>query len=376
MTLGKEEGKVETTVYALPLVHTVRQGAAEAFMVVSSEGRIRSANRAAELLLGHEPGQLIDMYFPEMWYSPRRSGLPADGVHPQTGELIRRDGELVPVTISTTPLASDPPGDRLLMLVREDDRLYLNELLLHVQRLTGVGTMTASVAHELTSPLSIISASLDNMQDVMAAGNLTQEQLAHYLEMMSQSVARAARIVEVLRHYTHNDGELSMAITSAADIVGDALVMVEQQFRKRAHVEVETTIEGNLEAIVADHNRLTQVLVNLLLNARDAMQPDGGTIRVRFWPLAPTGDTGLLTNGSSPRDYFAFSVSDDGPGIAPDVIDHLFEPFFTTKANGQGTGLGLFISKGIVATHNGRIWAENNPDGGVTFIVVLPKRPR
>ena len=366
---------METTEYVLPLVHTVAPGAAEAFLVVSSEGRIRSASHAAELLLGHEPGQLIDMYFPELWYSRSGYALPRDASRPRVAELVRRDGEPVAVTISAQPMTGDSPGDQLLTLVREDDRIHLNELLLHVQRLTGIGTLTASVAHELTSPISILSAALANLQDELATGELTEEQLTAYVAMMNQSVGRAARIVEVLRHYTHNDGELSMAVTSAEDIVRDALVMVEQQFRKRAHVEVETAIEGNLDTIVADHNRLTQVLINLLLNARDAMQPSGGTIRVRFWPLAPTGDTGLLTNGSSPRDYFAFSVSDDGPGIADDVLDRLFEPFFTTKPNGLGTGLGLFISKGIVAQHNGRLWAQNNPDGGATFLVVLPKRP-
>ncbi len=367
---------MESTAYALPLVDSMRPGVAEAFLVVSYEGRIRSANRAAELLLGHEPGQLIDMVLPELWYSRRPSGLSRDAARPQPAQFLRRDGEPVSVMVTATPLVSETPGDQLLSLVRDDERTRLNELLLHVQRLTGIGTLTASVAHELTSPLSILTASLTNMQDELAMGELTSEQLERYLAMMDQSVARAARIVEVLRNYTHNDGDQSMAVTSADDIVRDALIMVEQQFRKQAHVEVTTDIEGNLDTIVADHNRLTQVLINLLLNARDAMQPEGGTIHVRFWPLAPTGDTGLLSNGSSPRDYFAFSVTDSGPGIADEAVDRLFEPFFTTKPNGLGTGLGLFISQGIIEQHNGRLWAENNPDGGATFIVVLPRRPK
>lgn len=367
---------METTEYMLPLVQTKGWGAAEAHLVVNSKGRIRLASRAAELLLGHEPGQLTDLYFPDLWYLQQPAGLSSDGAPSSQGQLLRRDGQPIAVSVLSTALTGGSPGDQLLTLICEDDRARLNELLLHIQRLAGMGTLTASVAHELTSPLSVITASLANLQDEMATGDLTPEHLVRYVEMMDQSVARAARIVEVLRHYTHNDGQQSLTITSAEELVRDALVMVEQQFRKRDHIEVETTIEGNLDTIVADHNRLTQVLINLLLNARDAMQPAGGTIHVRFWPLAPTGDTGLLSNGSSPRDYFAFSVSDSGPGIKPDVLDRLFEPFFTTKPNGLGTGLGLFIAQGIVADHNGRLWAQNNPDAGATFMVVLPKRPK
>jgi signal transduction histidine kinase len=204
--------------------------------------------------------------------------------------------------------------------------------------------------------------------------------------------------VEVLRNYTHNDGPL-IAVTNPEAIVQDALVMVEQHFRKRANVQVQAEFDPDLRTIVCDHNRVTQVLINLLTNARDAMQPGGGTIRIRFWLLdqpvegvgvayhgGPT-ENGSGTSGSSAagsnqdgiRDgnnhrQFAFSVHDSGHGIAPEILERIYDPFFTTKPSGQGTGLGLFIAQGIVAQHHGRLWAENNPDGGATFTVVLPCR--
>jgi signal transduction histidine kinase len=120
------------------------------------------------------------------------------------------------------------------------------------------------------------------------------------------------------------------------------------------------------------------------------MQPGGGTIHLRFWlldhPIEGVGDESeygngtngdglnhVTTAGNSHR-QFAFSVRDSGHGIAADGIERIFDPFFTTKPNGQGTGLGLFIAQGIVAQHNGRLWAENNPDGGATFTVALPRR--
>jgi signal transduction histidine kinase len=375
--LGKEGDWVTTIEQPLPLAST-GLGTADAFLIIDSEGRIRLAGGAAVSLLGYEPGAITTMHLTDLWYARPPLGWARNDGRPQVAEMAHASGEALPVRLTAVPLSGGDPGDQLLTLVREDERAHLNELLLHAQRLSGIGTLTASVAHELASPLSIITASLANLADEQANGELSPEQVTRYIEMMQQSADRAARIIEVLRHYTHNDDELSVAVTSADDILRDALVMVEQQFRKRAHVEVEAAIEGDLDTIVADHNRLTQGLINLLLNARDAMQPDGGTIRVRFWPLAATSAAALLpgSNGSSPRDYFAFSVCDSGPGIPPETLDHLFEPFYTTKPSGLGTGLGLFISQGIVEQHNGRIWAENNPDGGATFIVVLPKRPK
>ncbi len=161
-------------------------------------------------------------------------------------------------------------------------------------------------------------------------------------------------------------------------------MMVEQQFRKQARVTVETDLAGAPRTIFCDHHRLTQVLINLLINARDAMQPDGGAIQVRFWLPDLAAEPALAErirqmarangNGQGAADLFALSVSDTGMGIAPDVMDRLFEPFFTTKPNGQGTGLGLYIAEGIVREHGGCLWAENNARGGATFTALLPRK--
>ena len=126
------------------------------------------------------------------------------------------------------------------------------------------------------------------------------------------------------------------------------------------------------------------MLINLLTNARDAMQPDGGVARVCFWSPDPAREPALAeqlrqlppsrSNGHGAPDLFAFSVSDTGMGIDPAILPRIFEPFFTTKPNGQGTGLGLYIAEGIVRGHGGIIWAENNPGGGATVTVVLPRK--
>lgn len=360
--------------HGVQLVDYLRRNVTEGMLIVDQGGRITAANEAAEFLLGYEPGQLTSLFFSELWSSQPVRLLPR--ARPVDAELVRNDGGRLPVSLAVAPVEGAPDGEQLVSIVPRDGIDDLNETLLHVQRLAGIGTLTASVAHELTNPISIITAACTNLKEELAAGDLPREQLDRYIELIEQSAYRSARIVEVLRRYSHNEGDgLNLAITSPHDLIQDALTMVEQQFRKRAKVTVETEVLPGVQSIVCDHNRIVQVLVNLLLNARDAMQPDGGVIRVRFWSLGPLMiHDGVDSNGAGMRDYFAFSVSDSGTGVSPAIMDRLYDPFFTTKPSGKGTGLGLFIAQGIVAQHQGRITVENNPGGGATFTVVLPKR--
>lgn len=262
-------------------------------------------------------------------------------------------------------------------IITSADAEHINEALSHTQRLAGIGLLTASVAHEMNTPLSIIAATCSNLQHEVEENNLSMEQLLKYVEMIEQSAWRAARIVEVLRNYSY-DEESQTAVTDLNMIIEDALTLVRHQFYGEYNIQVESDLAQNLGTIVCDHNRLTQVAINLLLNARDALLPDGGLIRVKSWPEPPLTRILSRINGApadgAPREEYSFSISDNGRGIDPSLMGHIFEPFFTTKPRGKGAGLGLFIARRIVEQHNGRIRAENNPSGGATFTVTLPRR--
>jgi signal transduction histidine kinase len=307
-------------------------------------------------------------------------------------ELTRRNGERLPVALTVAPNGGVEDG-QLLSFVSRAELDRLNEALVHAQRLAGIGTLTASVAHELTNPISIITAACTNLRDELEEGALGRDDLARYVELIEQSAYRCARIIEMLRNYAPDTGHhagseaddgAAIAITSPAAVAQDALMMVEQQFRKQARVSVELDLEPALQTIFCDHHRIAQVLINLLTNARDAMQPEGGVVRVRFWSPDPAREPALAEqlrhllaprgNGHSAPDLFAFAVSDTGTGIDPAILPRIFEPFFTTKPTGQGTGLGLYIAEGIVRRHGGHIWAENNLGGGATVTVVLPRK--
>ncbi|MCB8982958.1 MAG: PAS domain-containing protein [Ardenticatenaceae bacterium] len=347
-------------------------------LVINENGVISSANQAAATMLGSDMPDLVGRPFHDFW--PEHL-LPLEfpddtEIHRET-VLRRLDGRSLPVALTITPIAAESGAQKLISVTNLHDVERLNESLTHTQRLAGMGTLTASIAHELNNPISIITAACANLSLDVDDNALSLERLRHYVEMIEQSAWRCVRIVEVLRNYSL-DGLPQIAVTDWNKIVEDSLTLVKQQFQGQFNVRIETDLAPNLKSAVCDHNRLTQVVINLLTNARDAMQPGGGAIQIKTW-LVPAGELLPGPGKAYPAelattDYFALSVQDAGPGIAPEITERIFDPFFTTKSNGSGTGLGLFIARRIVEQHDGRIWAENNPEGGATFTVLLPRQ--
>lgn len=244
--------------------------------------------------------------------------------------------------------------------MRIDSVQRFNDALSHTQRMAGIGTITASVAHELNTPISIIIATCSNMKYEIEDNNLSAEQLLRYIGMIEQSAWRSARITESLRNYS-TDGALETAVTDLNPIIEDALQLVQQQFQGEFNIRVETDFQPKLKSIICDHNRIMQVALNLLINARDAIGAGDGVIRVRTWVIE--GDD---------RFAFGFSVCDNGSGISDESMEQLFNAFYTTKPSGHGTGLGLSISRQIIEQHHGEITAVNNLGSGATFTVKLP----
>lgn len=263
-----------------------------------------------------------------------------------------------------------------------DDVNGEDSVLSPAQHLAGVGALTAGAAREMSYPLGVIASTCANLTHEMKGSPMDRVALVEAIERIERHALHCARIAEALGHYARagqsdSDG-LAVAITSPEAIVRDALLMVEQQFREVGRVTIQTEFPEKPLTIIGEHHLITQALVNLLLNARDAMQPAGGVIRLRFWTPDPAREPALaarLRSSALPArraDLVAFAVMDSGAGIHPSMMDCLFEPFSTTTPD--GAGLGLPIARDIVARHGGFIWGENNPGGGATFTVVLPRK--
>lgn len=345
---------------------------ADGLLVLDRTQNITSANHTAAAILGYKQAELVGAHLSSIWPhagTEWQSITPLDAHREQT-TLQRKNGRLIPVQLTLSCITQSTTDPVYLMTITSiDDITQLNEALAHTQRLASLGTLTASIAHELNTPISIITATCSNLLYEMEDNQLTLEQLLQYVRMIEENAWRSARILEVLRNYSYN-ARPQFDVTNLNMVVEDALTLVRHQFRSEYNLIVEKALDENLPTLVCDHHRMTQILLNLLNNASDAT-PRGGTIRIQTW-MNPADET--AHHYGHDQQEFGLSVSDSGHGIDEETMPHIFEPFFTTKPHGKGTGLGLYIARKIVDQHNGRIWAENNPDGGATFTVILPRK--
>lgn len=228
------------------------------------------------------------------------------------------------------------------------------DMLIQSEKLAAMGRLSAAVAHEILNPVNIISMRLQLLgQNEALSGSVLDT-----LRICRDQLTRIVDITENLGQFSRNSKK-HIAMSDLNEIIQHALVLGGPQFREH---DIKTDIEynKNLPLIPVDKDRIEQVMFNLIHNATEAMaEQETKTLRIR-------------TEASTSGQYARVIISDTGTGIDGHHMDKLFDPFFTTKDPGKGTGLGLFISYGIIHEHGGRMWAENNEWGGASFFIELP----
>jgi signal transduction histidine kinase len=231
------------------------------------------------------------------------------------------------------------------------------EELVRSERLASVGRLSAGLAHEIGNPIAAILGLLQLLLD----GGLDEHERRDFLERIKRETERIHGVLRGMLDFSRPSiREGSRAETEHGSIeiaVAEVLALVKPQKAFR-NVELSTEIAPNLPRVLLGHERIIQVLLNLLLNAADAVQPGGGRVAVRA-QLRPDGTVRV-------------EVEDNGPGIATEVRDKLFEPFVTTKDVGKGTGLGLAVCRGLVEAAGGTIGAEPGKEGGTAMRFALP----
>ncbi len=265
-------------------------------------------------------------------------------------------GEVRTVNVAMAPLVTRTFQviGRLVIMDDITERIDLETQLSQADKLSSIGLLAAGVAHEVNTPLAVIS-SYTQMLSKQLQGDA---QKAALLEKITRQTFRASEIVNNLLNFSRTSGS-EIGDVDVNKVIADTLALLEHQF-KVAKVEVHNTPEPSLPAIQGNAGRLQQVFLNLFLNAKDAM-PGGGTLRI------------ATLNGES----VSVCVSDTGSGIAPEHIQRIYDPFFTTKTaprEGQprGTGLGLSVTYGIIQEHAGKIRVESHPGQGTTFTLDFP----
>jgi len=243
---------------------------------------------------------------------------------------------------------------RLIIMDDITERVDLEAQLSQADKLSSIGLLAAGVAHEVNTPLAVISSYAQ-----MLAKQLQGDPLkSGLLEKITRQTFRASEIVNNLLNFSRTSGA-EFTDVDINKVIADTLTLLEHQF-KTAKIQVRSDLAPSLCPIQGNSGRLQQVFLNLFLNAKDAM-PDGGTLSV------------ATTNG----DFVSVRVSDTGSGIAPENIHRIYDPFFTTKASpkesqNRGTGLGLSVTYGIIQEHAGKIRVESNPGAGTTFALDFP----
>lgn len=257
------------------------------------------------------------------------------------------------LNIALAPL-QDGQGQTGALVVLEDvtARISLEEQLQQREKLSSIGLLAAGVAHEVNTPLTGVSSYTQ-----MLLGMLNENDPKHaLLQKVRTQAERATNIVNNLLNFSRTGSATEFAEVDVARVLDDTLQLLEPQLR-RSQIEIVRRYDKDAPEAYGNAGKLQQVFTNLILNARDAI-PDGGRIIVA---------TDIADDGS-----LVAEISDTGIGIAPENVAKIYDPFYTTKGVGQGTGLGLAVSYGIVQEHTGRITVDSTPGQGTTFRITLP----
>jgi PAS domain S-box-containing protein len=348
-------------------IRSVVESLSEGLVALDLEGRVVAWNRAMEERHGLASGEVLGRVFLDIFPNYRR-----ETVAEPLGRLLRgevaafaldavvhdtlRRGRVVQSMKGTLLRQSGRPAGAVLLLQDITERVAFERSVRQSEKLTGLGTLAAGIAHEINNPIGIISSRIEIML-LDAESDPLPAEVMEDLRVLHRHAQRVARIAQGLLSFSRQaPGEGKRAPVDLNALVEDTLLLVEKQVVKGG-IAVKRVLDPGLPPVWGDENALQQVLMNLLTNARDALGA-GGEISIETG-IAP-GEVEAVT----------LLVRDTGAGIPPDVLPRIFDPFFTTKPG--GTGLGLSVSYGIVRDHKGTLEVESRPGEGTTFILTLP----
>jgi PAS domain S-box-containing protein len=325
-------------------------------LAVDLSGIVESWNTRMEQLFGVARAEAVGRKLDSLLPAELAAEIIARGGEEQvTGiykQRLQHQGKSLTMNVSITPLVSKS-GERIGRLLLFDDvtqRERMEEQMSQTEKLTSLGLLAAGVAHEVNTPLAVISNYIQ-----MLAKQMPEEDPRHsIIEKIVKQTFRASEIVNNLLNFSRT-GAAELANVDVNKVVEETLSLVAHPL-KTSQIQVVKNLGDALPSVRGSANKLQQVFLNLFLNARDAM-PTGGMLEVKT----------TAHNGS-----VEIEIVDTGAGIPRDHIHKIFDPFFTTKGTGRGTGLGLSVSYGIIKEHAGKIDVRSTPGKGTSFHVEFP----
>ena len=350
-----EQQARETSLYLESLLET----ASDVIFTLNAQGLITYVNQKIEEweykkedLVGQPFGLLDPAPDTGPGLTERLTGQSPEGLE---AELLTASGRRRDVLLSPSPISREEGRPSAWLVLARDvtERKQLEKQLFHSEKLASIGILAAGVAHEVGNPLSAISG----YTQILLSGGVEEAETREYLSAIESQTARIQRIIEDLLNFsrpstgTRSDIYLYQALPSIL-----SMLQAQKSFK---NIEVVFDLDESLPPVSMDPDHLAQVIINIALNAAQAM-PEGGR---------------LSLSASADRETVSIRLADTGPGVTSEAADRIFDPFFTTKPVGQGTGLGLAISHRIVESYHGSITLADEPGPGAVFIVTLPAAP-
>jgi len=357
---------------------SLSENAPDIIYTLDTAGRLDYVNPAWRRILGHEPREVLGRFFVD--FSPpgeargyvRIFKRVRDGrelIRAHRGRLLAKDGRTVLMDMSAAP-HFDPDGrpSGLVGTIKDvTEQEELERQLHHSQKMQAVGTLAGGVAHEFNNILTAVRG----FAQLMADDPRLNPGLRPALARINQATQRAAGLSGSMLGLSRLESGEKEPVDPRGIISGVAEVL-ERTFP--AHIKQTVELSPQLPPIMAHPSQLEQVLLNLCLNARDAM-PQGGGLKLAARLTDLDEDFCRVNPWARPGTHLTISVEDTGEGIAPEKLERIFEPFFTTKEPGSGTGLGLSLAYSMVKSHEGGIQVDSTPGRGSRFCVYLPVHP-
>ncbi len=339
---------------------------------LEGDGRRIYVSPSYQAMLGYDPAEFIGPLQPDIVHPDDRNSvieqyeqLAASGNARVTYRMRHSDGSWRWIELQASAIRQQDHYYGITVGRDVTDRKHLEAQLMQSQRLESIGRLAGGVAHDFNNLLTAIMGNTDLARDSLPAGHLARADL----DEVTKSSERAAELTRQLLAFARRQ------IIEPHVIDLNQLILEMDKLLQRligAHVELIVRTDPSLWRIRADRGQIEQVVVNLAVNARDAM-PAGGTLTIETRNVQLDHDYAHRHISVSPGHYVMLAVSDTGTGMDEETQAQIFEPFFSTKAPGRGTGLGLATCYGIVKQHGGSIWPYSEPGHGSTFKIYLPQ---
>jgi PAS domain S-box-containing protein len=343
--------------------------------ILDLEGRVRYVNSAFTRMHGHDdPERLVGLHVTRFLDGDKEhteiatwmARAHATGGRDVLTQRLRQDGTRFTGRVTAAPWldAQDQPQGFIGVVQDVTEQLKLEQQLAQAQRMETVGQLAGGVAHDFNNLLTPILGYSEIMVEDLPEGSPIREPA----ETIHRAASRARELTQQLLAFSRKQ-LLTMRSVDLNDVVLQAIAMLQRTIRE--DIQVTATLASKATTVRADAGQLQQVLLNLAINAQDAMEAAG---QLKFCASEVTVDEDLAARrpGLRTGPHVQLTVTDTGSGIDADTMSHVFEPFFTTKGVGKGTGLGLATVFGIVQQHRGQIWVESILGQGTTFTILLP----